>query len=156
MFNLSCTCFYLVALVLDNVKITPDRVKILVGETLVLNCTAETTFNGRLQFDWDFPRTKVRHFFHYSIKKNPLDSSNSQQLRCFLCIQNGLHIIKKQKGNPAEVTVISSTLELENITMEDKGLYSCKAEINPTKHRNATAKVHVYGERRLSEKILKF
>lgn len=62
-FNLSCTCFHLVALVLDNVKIIPDRVKILVGETLVLNCTGETTFNGRLQFDWDFPRTKVRHFF---------------------------------------------------------------------------------------------
>lgn len=66
----SYTCFHLVALVLENVKITPDRVKILVGETLVLNCTGETTFNGRLQLDWDFPRAKVSHiFFTIQLKK---------------------------------------------------------------------------------------
>lgn len=30
--------------------------------------------------------------------------------------------------------------------MEDKGVYSCRAEIIPTKYKNATAKVIVYGE----------
>lgn len=30
--------------------------------------------------------------------------------------------------------------------MEDKGTYHCKAEIEPTKHINATVKVIVYGE----------
>lgn len=45
--------------VLRNVKITPERVKVLVGDTLTLNCTAETTYNGRIDFTWDFPRRKV-------------------------------------------------------------------------------------------------
>lgn len=47
------------ALVLNNVKVTPDRVKLLVGDTLILNCTGETTHNGRINFTWDFPRKKV-------------------------------------------------------------------------------------------------
>lgn len=61
----SYTCFHLVGLVIKNVKIVPDKVKILVGETLKLNCTGETTFNGRFQIDWDFPRSKVSHFFSW-------------------------------------------------------------------------------------------
>uniref|UniRef100_A0A665XEN4 receptor protein-tyrosine kinase n=1 Tax=Echeneis naucrates TaxID=173247 RepID=A0A665XEN4_ECHNA len=47
-------------LVLNNVKITPERVRVLVGDTLLLNCTGETTYNGRINFTWDFPRKKVR------------------------------------------------------------------------------------------------
>lgn len=102
-------------LVLETVKITPDRVRILVGETLVLNCTGETTYNGRLTFIWDFPQ-----------------------------IKNGRQNITKKKGDPAQVTVISSALVLQNITMEDKGVYSCRAEIIPKKYKDATAKVMVY------------
>lgn len=60
-FHSFCTCLHLVALDLETVKITPDRVRILVGETLVLNCTGETTYNGRLTFSWDFPQIKVSH-----------------------------------------------------------------------------------------------
>ncbi|XP_040903895.1 vascular endothelial growth factor receptor kdr-like [Toxotes jaculatrix] len=101
--------------VLNNVKITPERVKLLVGDTLILNCTGETTYNGRINFTWDFPRkTENRH-----------------------------HTIKT-KDNPARVLVMSKALVLPNITMEDKGVYSCKAEIEPTKHMTATAKVNVY------------
>lgn len=44
---------------------------------------------------------------------------------------------------------MSKALVLPNITIEDKGVYRCKAEIEPTKHKNATAKVHVYGEHAL-------
>lgn len=131
---------------IKNVKIVPDRVKILVGETLVLNCTGETTFNGRLQMDWDFPRAKVSHFSYYSVKNIPLNVPNCQHLRRFLCVQNRPHTIKKKKDDPAEVTVISSTLVLPNITMEDKGIYLCRAESSATKRRNATAKVLVYGK----------
>lgn len=61
-FKLSCIYLCLVALVLESAKITPDRVKILVGRTLKLNCTGNTTYNGRLQFDWDFPRAVSQLF----------------------------------------------------------------------------------------------
>uniref|UniRef100_A0A8C4HPV6 receptor protein-tyrosine kinase n=1 Tax=Dicentrarchus labrax TaxID=13489 RepID=A0A8C4HPV6_DICLA len=74
--------------------ITPDRVRLLVGDTLILNCTGETTYNGRINFTWDFPR--------------------------------------------------KNALVLPNITMEDKGVYRCKAETEPTKHKNASAKVLVF------------
>ncbi|XP_035505934.2 vascular endothelial growth factor receptor kdr-like [Scophthalmus maximus] len=102
-------------LVLNNVKITPDRIKLLVGETLILNCTGETTYNGGINFTLDFPRKKENR--HYE---------------------------QKTKDNPAKVLVMSKALVLPNITMEDKGVYHCKAEIAPTKHKNATAKVLVY------------
>uniref|UniRef100_A0AAQ5XJ05 receptor protein-tyrosine kinase n=1 Tax=Amphiprion ocellaris TaxID=80972 RepID=A0AAQ5XJ05_AMPOC len=46
-------------LVLNNVKITPERVRVLVGDTLKLNCSGETTYNGRINFTWDFPKRRV-------------------------------------------------------------------------------------------------
>ncbi|KAM9356682.1 vascular endothelial growth factor receptor kdr-like [Symphorus nematophorus] len=103
-------------LVLNNVKITPDRVRVLVGETLVLNCTGETTYNGRINFTWEFPRKQ----------------------------ENRQYYTNKTKDNPARVLVMSKSLTLPNITMEDKGVYRCKAEIEPTKHKNASAKVLVF------------
>lgn len=42
--------------------------------------------------------------------------------------------------------MMSKGLVLPNVTMEDKGLYRCKAEIEPTRHKNATAKVLVFGK----------
>lgn len=56
-------CLHFTALVLNNVKITPDRIKLLVGETLILNCTGETTYNGGINFTLDFPRKKVSSGF---------------------------------------------------------------------------------------------
>lgn len=57
--------FYLhfTALFLDNVKITPERVRLLVGDTLILNCTGETTYNGRINFTWEFPKKRVSSGF---------------------------------------------------------------------------------------------
>lgn len=53
-------CSHFTGSVLTNVKITPERsVRVLVGDTLILNCTGETTYNGRINFTWDFPRRKV-------------------------------------------------------------------------------------------------
>ncbi|XP_070769236.1 vascular endothelial growth factor receptor kdr-like [Enoplosus armatus] len=102
-------------LILKDVKITPERVRVLVGDTLVLNCTGNTTYNGRINFTWDFPKkTENRH------------STN------------------KTKGSPAMDLVMSKALILPNITMEDKGVYRCKAELEPTIHKNASAKVLVY------------
>lgn len=40
---------------------------------------------------------------------------------------------------------MSNTLILSNITMEDRGQYRCKAELE--KHNISTAKVLVFGER---------
>lgn len=42
--------------------------------------------------------------------------------------------------------MMSKALVLPNITMEDRGVYRCKAEIEPTKHKNASAKVLVFGK----------
>ncbi|XP_005467522.1 vascular endothelial growth factor receptor kdr-like [Oreochromis niloticus] len=103
--------------VLNNVRITPDnyRVKILTGDTLILNCSGETTYNGRINFTWTFP------------KKN-----------------ENRHTTIKSLLRPSKVLVMSKTLVLPNITMEDKGIYHCKAELNPRVNDTATAKVVVY------------
>ncbi|XP_076595500.1 vascular endothelial growth factor receptor kdr-like [Chaetodon auriga] len=102
-------------LVLKNVKITPDRVRVLVGDTLNLNCTGETTYNGRINFTWEFPRKRENQ-----------------------------HYMNKTKDDPAAVVVMSKALVLPNITMEDKGVYHCRAEIEPTKPENASVKVIVF------------
>lgn len=44
------------------------------------------------------------------------------------------------------VLPMSNTLVLPNITMEDRGLYRCKAELLPQIHNNTTAKVSVFSE----------
>uniref|UniRef100_A0A1A8CTU0 receptor protein-tyrosine kinase n=2 Tax=Nothobranchius kadleci TaxID=1051664 RepID=A0A1A8CTU0_NOTKA len=102
-------------LVLKNVKITPEHTKVLVGHTLVLNCSGETTHNGRITFTWDFP------------------GSNDNR-----------HYMSKSVPTPAKVLVMSSTLMLPNVTMENKGEYHCKGEIGLKTHMVASAKVTVY------------
>ncbi|XP_035768665.1 vascular endothelial growth factor receptor kdr-like [Neolamprologus brichardi] len=103
--------------VLKNVRITPDnnRVKILAGDTLILNCSGETTYNGRINFTWHFPKDKEKR-----------------------------HSIIKSLLRPSKNLIMSNTLVLPNITMEDKGIYHCKAELNPKVNDTATAKVVVY------------
>ncbi|XP_026213474.1 vascular endothelial growth factor receptor kdr-like isoform X2 [Anabas testudineus] len=107
---------YRYTLMLRNVKITPKpAARVLVGDTLILNCTGETTWNGKINFTWDFPkRSAKRHFWNNT------------------------------RGHGAKVIVISKALVLPNISMEDKGTYHCKAETEPTTHINATVKVIVY------------
>uniref|UniRef100_UPI0037E80AD7 vascular endothelial growth factor receptor kdr-like n=1 Tax=Semicossyphus pulcher TaxID=241346 RepID=UPI0037E80AD7 len=101
--------------VLKKVKVTRERIKVLVGDTLLLNCTGETTYNGRIKFTWNFPKRKENK-----------------------------HYINKTKSDAAKVLVMSSALFLPNITMEDNGMYHCRAELEPSIHRNASAKVTVY------------
>ncbi|XP_077589202.1 vascular endothelial growth factor receptor kdr-like isoform X2 [Stigmatopora nigra] len=103
------------SLFLENVTITPERVRLLVGDTLFLNCTGVTTFGERIIFTWDFPRKRENR-----------------------------HSTNKTKDSTALAFTMSKGLVLSKITMEDKGLYHCKAEISPTRHKNATAKVIVY------------
>ncbi|KAM7389916.1 hypothetical protein PAMP_023860 [Pampus punctatissimus] len=100
---------------LHQVKITPERVRLLVGDTLILNCTGETTYNGRINFTWDFPSKKENR-----------------------------HYMNKTKGIPAKEVIMSNALILPNITMADKGFYHCKAEIEPPIYKNASAKVIVF------------
>ncbi|KAM9849678.1 vascular endothelial growth factor receptor kdr-like [Aulostomus maculatus] len=101
--------------VLKNVRITKERVNVLVRDTLKINCTGETTYNGGIDFTWDFPKKKET--YHYS---------------------------EKTKEKPAALFGMSDTLVLPNVTMEHKGIYHCKAEIQPTKHKIASVKVFVF------------
>ncbi|XP_068445331.1 vascular endothelial growth factor receptor kdr-like isoform X2 [Clinocottus analis] len=101
--------------VLNNVKITPERVRLLVGDTLILNCTGETSYGGRINFTWDFSKKK----------------------------ENRHHTVKTLV-HPATIFVMSKALFLPNITMEDKGVYRCNAEIEPTKSKNIFARVLVF------------
>lgn len=49
---------------------------------------------------------------------------------------------------------MSNTLVLPNITMEDKGIYHCKAELNPRVNDTVMAKVVVYGENAFNALLL--
>ncbi|KAL6117421.1 flt1 [Pungitius sinensis] len=101
--------------VLNNVKITPDRVRVLVGDTLILNCTGETSYNGRIVFEWDFPKKREnRHFY------------------------------KTMEVRPSLVFVMSKALILPNVSVEDKGVYRCRGELEPTNYKDVSAKVLVY------------
>uniref|UniRef100_A0A8C1T8L0 receptor protein-tyrosine kinase n=1 Tax=Cyprinus carpio TaxID=7962 RepID=A0A8C1T8L0_CYPCA len=41
--------------------IKPERPKVLVGDTLILNCSAETTYNGIINFKWQNPKGQVSY-----------------------------------------------------------------------------------------------
>ncbi|CAB1325393.1 unnamed protein product [Coregonus sp. 'balchen'] len=104
---------------LRNVKINPERIKLLVGDSLVLNCSAETTFNGRINLTWEYPKRMVN--------RNPT--------------------VNKTRENPASVTRMYKAITLSNITMDDRGTYRCTAEIGNSEMGNknhASAKVTIY------------
>ncbi|XP_061690648.1 vascular endothelial growth factor receptor kdr-like isoform X2 [Syngnathoides biaculeatus] len=103
------------SLFLENVTVTPERVRVLVGDTLVLKCSGVTTFGERIKFTWDFPR-----------------------------VNENRHSTKKTQEPVTAAFTTSDTLELPNVTMEDKGLYHCKAEISSMKYDTVMAKVNVY------------
>lgn len=80
------------ASILKNVMITPDRVKVLVGDTLILNCSGETDPNGRINFTWDFPRRKVSSRF-----KTGFVNGTVRHLRvCDFCLSPGKSQSQKQ------------------------------------------------------------
>lgn len=101
---------------LNNVTITPDNVNLVVGDPLVLNCTGETISNGRIKFTWEFPKKK----------------------------ENRTHDTHKKLFKKDHVIYTSNRLSLPNVTMEDKGVYKCKAELEPTIFKNVNATVRIY------------
>lgn len=64
----------------------------------------------------------------------------------FACLQENQHYTNKSVVFPAEVLVMSKTLVLPDVTMEDKGIYNCRAEVEPTIIKNVSRKVLVFGE----------
>uniref|UniRef100_A0A8C9TEL1 receptor protein-tyrosine kinase n=1 Tax=Scleropages formosus TaxID=113540 RepID=A0A8C9TEL1_SCLFO len=91
---------------MKNVKISADRVRLVVGDTLTLKCSGETTYNGRISFSWDYPG-------------KPLNRS---------------HTIKPPDG-PSPPFTFSSILTLQNVTITDRGRYQCTAENNSSSQR---------------------
>ncbi|TRY97973.1 hypothetical protein DNTS_000300 [Danionella cerebrum] len=95
---------------LKNIAITPERAKVLVGDTLILNCTAETSYNGRIEFEWLFHKRQISRSHH----------------------------TKKTRGSPRQILVMSNALIVPNVTMEDKGTYECIAKIEDNKLQTST------------------
>uniref|UniRef100_A0A8C2K2P5 receptor protein-tyrosine kinase n=1 Tax=Cyprinus carpio TaxID=7962 RepID=A0A8C2K2P5_CYPCA len=100
---------------LKNIAIEPERPKLLVGDTLVLNCSAETTFNGRIEFEWQFHKSQINRT-HYNIKT---------------------------RDQPGNIIMMTNALIVPYVTMEDKGTYACIASIEE-KRLQVSTKVTVY------------
>ncbi|XP_055080692.1 vascular endothelial growth factor receptor kdr-like isoform X2 [Periophthalmus magnuspinnatus] len=103
--------------ILQNVKITPDHVKLLAGDLLVLNCTGETSSSVRINFTWDFPR-KTEHRHHTKVITTEV----------------------KDEG----LAYMSKTLYLPNVKLEDKGIYRCNANMESMKFKHVSVSVTVY------------
>uniref|UniRef100_A0A8C6S977 receptor protein-tyrosine kinase n=1 Tax=Neogobius melanostomus TaxID=47308 RepID=A0A8C6S977_9GOBI len=99
--------------VYQNVKITPDHVKLIAGDSLFLNCTGETTFNGIIVFKWNLPRERE-------------------------------YLTNKTRIKSGTTIFMSSALYLLNVTMQDKGVYYCRAEMDAPKYTTVKATVKVY------------
>lgn len=136
------THLWLAALVLEKVKITPKHVRVLVGDTLYLNCSGQTTFNGRISFTWDFPRIRVSVDAAFLCVSSL--SADLSHLLSFL--QDNQHYVIKRKGDTSVELLMSNTLVLPNITMGDKGLYHCNADLISQTHMNASANVSVFSK----------
>lgn len=100
---------------LKNVRIKPERPKILVGDTLVLNCSGETTYNGLIDFEWQFNKISINRTYHPKTTRDPL----------------------------GRLIVMTRALIIPNVTMENKGTYVCIASIEEKKMQ-ASSKVTVY------------
>lgn len=108
------TSYYLVQKLEDRVqnlalKATPK--KLLVGETLYLECKAETFINGRIEFIWTCPNGK------HPYPRRGMDRSKP-------------------------VYKFGSSLTIENVTMEDGGLYICRTFNLTSLEANVTVTVY--------------
>ncbi|KAM7095015.1 vascular endothelial growth factor receptor kdr-like [Ciconia maguari] len=79
----------------QNLSLKATHKKLLVGETLSLECKAETFINGRIELIWTCPNGR------HPYPRRTID-------------QSGL------------VNKVVSSLTIENVTMQDGGLYVCK------------------------------
>ncbi|XP_058514843.1 vascular endothelial growth factor receptor kdr-like isoform X2 [Ochotona princeps] len=101
----------------ENISIRYNHQKLLLGDTLFLQCVAETTFNGRIKLDWIFNRR---------------DSKITPK-----CCE-----IKRNLDRGSPVYKSYSNLTIWNVTMEDKGLYICAEENNTALQANVTITVY--------------
>lgn len=104
-----------ITLDLKNVRIDPERPKVLVGDTLVLNCSGETTYNGRIDFEWQFNKGPINRTYRPKMTRDP----------------------------PSKNIIMTKALIMPNVTMEDKGTYVCIASVEDKKIQ-AVSKVTVY------------
>ncbi|XP_027518081.1 vascular endothelial growth factor receptor kdr-like isoform X2 [Corapipo altera] len=96
---------------IQNLALKATPKKLLVGETLHLECKAETFINGRIEFIWTCPRGRHPH------PRRAMDQSD---------------VVYK----------VGSSLTIENVTMEDGGLYICRT-FNATRlEANVTVTVY--------------
>ncbi|KAG7264572.1 hypothetical protein CRUP_029127, partial [Coryphaenoides rupestris] len=101
--------------VLKKLKITPDPARVLVGDTLDLNCTGETTHNGIFTFQWHTPANR----------------SDSEK--------PGKYI------PPSLPIVVSKSITLLKVTTKDAGVYNCTVVLfDSTKRKHASANVAVF------------
>ncbi|KAI2656848.1 Vascular endothelial growth factor receptor kdr-like [Labeo rohita] len=100
---------------LKNIGIKPERPKVLVGDTLVLNCSAETSYNGRIDFKWEFHKARI----------------------------NRTQTVELTRAKHGDIVVMSNTLIFHNVTMKDKGTYGCTASLEARK-LNISTEVTVF------------
>ncbi|XP_036295771.1 vascular endothelial growth factor receptor kdr-like [Pipistrellus kuhlii] len=101
----------------ENISIRYNHQKLLIGDTLFLQCVAETTFNGRIKLNWVFNRQ---------------DSKTTPR-----CCE-----IKRKLYQGSPVYKSYSNLTIWNVTMEDNGLYICRGENNAALQANITITVY--------------
>lgn len=89
------------------------QVELAVGEKLTLNCTARTEPNVGLEFEWDYPSKKATA----NMKKHV-----------------SIRDVKTSLGT--EVKKFVSTLAIEQVTLNDRGQYSCTASSSRMTKRN--------------------
>lgn len=59
--HVDTSCSWCLATDLKNIAIKPERPRVVVGDSLILNCSAETTYNGYLDFKWQLPKGQVSY-----------------------------------------------------------------------------------------------
>ncbi|TRY81334.1 hypothetical protein DNTS_029760 [Danionella cerebrum] len=106
-----------IGLKFHELKLFPDDspVELMLGESLLLNCTALVDFNTGVEFHWDYPGQKENLRVRVQPVRNILD----------------------------DCTEASSILTIRNINLEDSGYYTCSASTGEMK-RALTAVVIVH------------
>lgn len=104
----------------ENISIRYNHQRLLMGDTLFLQCVAETTFNGRIKLNWVFNR------------------QDSKTIPRCCEVKRNLY-----QGSPVYKSY--SNLTIWNVTMEDKGLYICREDNNNALQANITITVYKKG-----------
>lgn len=102
---------------LSKIKIYPSVSKsLLVGETLIINCTSSTGYNSRISWEWDYPG-KYRN-------------------------RSGNITLSRQEGGSQ--TSYKSNFVISSVTMEDAGQYNCSGINKDIQSASITVNVYDY------------